>query len=173
MISMAENKFMDTPENEAKTQAVDFAAICEYVLSRVYDDLASYGYKRSGKGKLFYRYTAGGKVGCAVEMKKSMFNSSESFSFTFNISCVALYELKGYAKEKLTLEALKRTAGNSFGGMRIGSLCRGGDYWWEITADIANEYPMEEYYNRFVRNDIEKAACYLEELACKKEQVYH
>ena len=152
---------------------MDHNVIYEYILSRVCQDLEPYGFKRSGKGRFFYRYTANGKVGCMIEMQKSLFNSSESFSFTFNLGCIALYELSGYDKDKLTLELLKRAMGNPYGGIRIGQLCRGGDYWWEISDEIRNTYTIEEYYNRFIQKDMDKAACYLMELAAKKESVYH
>ena len=34
------------------------------------------------------------------------------------------------------------------------------------------EYSLEEYYNRFIQNDIKKCAAHLDELAAKKEEVY-
>ncbi len=107
-----------------------------------------------------------------IEMQKSMFNSSESFSFAFNLGCIALYELSGCNKDKLTLELLKRAMRNPYGGIRIGQLCRGGDYWWEISDEIRKTYTIEEYYNRFIQKDMDNAACYLVELAAKKESVY-
>jgi len=153
---------------------MDSTTIYEYILSRIGDDLAPYGYKRSGKGRLFYRYFADGKVGCAVEMQKSMFNSREYCSFTFNLSCVSLYELSNYYKDKLTLQPLKISLLNVYSGAeRIGDLCRGGDYWWTIDDDMLSEYTIEEYYDFFIHKDIEKAARHLNELADKKGKVYN
>ncbi len=86
---------------------MDSKAVYDHVLSRVEEDLKHYGYKRSGKGRLFYRYSADGKVGCVFEMQKSAYNTTDSQSFTFNVGCVALYELSGYYKAKLTAEPLK------------------------------------------------------------------
>lgn len=60
-------------------------SIYEYVLSRITEDLLPYGYKRSGKGTLFYKYSADKKVACAFEMQKSVFNSADDYSFTFNL----------------------------------------------------------------------------------------
>ena len=147
--------------------------IYEYILSRVGEDLKPYGYKRSGKGTLFYCYSADRKVGCAIEMQKSIFNTPESHSFTFNFVCVALYDLPNYSKEKLTLDAIKIALANPYiGGERIGILCRGTDYWWEFTGDKPKKLKIEKYYNRFIHNDIVNTACYLKEVAEKKEQIY-
>ncbi len=154
---------------------MDSTAMYDYILSRINDDLSSYGYKRSGKGKMFYRYSADGKVACGIEMQKSILNSPESYSFTFNIGCIALYELPYYYKEKLTLEPLKLALGEPFfGGERLGQLCRGSDYWWEITGEMLNynSFSIEKYYDIFLHNDIIKCAVHLDELAHKKEQVY-
>ena len=69
---------------------MDMTSIYEYILSRIAEDLSQYGYKRSGKGSLFYRYSADKKVACAFEMQKSMFNLPDNYSFTFNLGCIAL-----------------------------------------------------------------------------------
>lgn len=152
---------------------MDSTAMYEYILSRIQEDLLPYGYKRSGKGGLFYRYSCEGKVGCAIEMQKSMFNSPGVYSFTFNLGCVALYELNGYYKDKLSLQPLRlATRSYQSGGMRIGHLCRGRDYWWEITDGILKMFTLEKYYELFVQKDIQKAAEYLDEMAIKKENVY-
>ena len=45
---------------------MDNAVIYAYILSRVQADLADHGYSRSGKGALFYRYSANKKVSCAL-----------------------------------------------------------------------------------------------------------
>ena len=152
---------------------MDSVAIYDYILSRVNEDLTPYGYKRSGKGALFYRYSADKKVGCAIEMQKSILNSPESYSFTFNLGCIALYELSDYYGEKLTLEQLKLVIKSPCGvGIRLGHLCRGRDYWWEITGEILNRFSIEEYYNRFLQSDIIKCTRYLDEEARKKERKY-
>ena len=151
---------------------MDNTAIYEYILSRVQADLADHGYSRSGKGALFYRYSANKKVSCAVEMQRSMFNSPESHSFTFNLVCVGLNDLDGYYQDRLTVSAVKACLQNPFIAQRIGPLCRGGDYWWEITDDMMKEYGLEGYYDRFIQKDIRKCAAYLDEWAAKKEKRY-
>ena len=151
---------------------MDITSIYEYILSRIAEDLLPYGYKRSGKGGLFYRYSEDKKVGCAFELQKSMFNSPDDYSFTFNLGCIALFNLNGYHKDKLTLEALKYSLTVQAGFMRLGHLSRGCDYWWNITDEILNDYSIEEYYNRFLHSDIIKGAEYLSEQARKKESVY-
>ena len=146
--------------------------IYDYILSRVQAELLVFGYSRSGKSGLFYRYSADKKVGCVIEMQKSAFNYPGSYSFTFNLGCIALYNLRGYNKEKLTLSTLKLALTFQAGVERIGILCRGTDYWWDITDEIMKEYSLEEYYDRFIQDDIKKCAAHLDELAAKKEEVY-
>lgn len=41
---------------------MDSSTIYEYILSRVQADLTPYGYSRSGKSALFYRYSADKKL---------------------------------------------------------------------------------------------------------------
>ena len=151
---------------------MDSTVIYEYLLSRIQEDLANYGYSRSGKSGLFYRYSADKKVGCVIEMQKSMLNSPESYSFTFNLLCVGLYDLDDYFNDRLTISAIRTCLQNPFITERIGILCRGRDYWWEITDDILSEHSMQAYYDRFILNDIQKSAVYLDEQAGKKESVY-
>ena len=151
---------------------MDSTVIYEYLLSRIQEDLANYGYRRSGKSGLFYRYSADKKVGCVIEMQKSMLNSPESYSFTFNLLCVGLYDLDDYFNDRLTISAIRTCLQNPFITERIGILCRGRDYWWEITDDILSEHSMQAYYDRFILNDIQKSAVYLDEQAEKKESVY-
>ena len=150
---------------------MDSKAVYDHVLSRVEEDLKHYGYKRSGKGRLFYRYSADGKVGCAVEMQKSAYSSGDNHRFTFNIGCVAIYELSGYGKEKLTTEVLKAVL-RSTRMERLGGVSRGFDYWWEFSNDILDRFSAEEYYDRFLHGDIEKCANHLDEVSRKKEHVY-
>lgn len=149
---------------------MDINAIYEYILSRISDDLTPYGYKRSGKSGLFYRYSSDKKVGCAFEMQKSMFNSLEGYSFTFNLGCIGLYNLYGYVGDKLTLKTLRYAL---YDAIRLGHLTRGCDYWWEITDEILNDFPIDAYYNQFLHADVIKAADYLNELSHKKESVYN
>ena len=151
---------------------MDMTSIYEYILSRIVEDLSPYGYKRSGKSSLFYRYSADKKVGCVFEMQKSMFNSPDDYSFTFNLGCIALHNLNGYYKDKLTLETAKLALRYDAGYMRLGHLSRGCDYWWNITDEMLKDFSIEEYYNRFLHPDILKAAEYLKEQAHKKESVY-
>jgi hypothetical protein len=151
---------------------MDMTSIYEYILSRIADDLLPYGYKRSGKGRLFYRYSADKKVGCAFEMQKSMFNFPGDYSFTFNLGCIALYNMNGYYKDKLTLETVKLAANHPQLSARLGHVSRGCDYWWNITDEILHDYSIEEYYTRFLHPDIIKGAEYLSEQARKKESVY-
>ena len=151
---------------------MDITAIYEYILSRIQEDLANYGYSRSGKSGLFYRYSADKKVGCAFEMQKSMFNLPDDYSFTFNLGCIALYNLNGYDKDKLTLKTVKLALTFQADFQRLGDLCRGNDYWWNITNEILSDFSIEEYYNRFLHADIIKGAEYLDEQARKKESVY-
>ena len=151
---------------------MDINVIYEYLLSKISEDLSAYGYKRSGKSTLFYRYSADKKVGCAFEMQKSMFNSPDDYSFTFNLGCIALHNLNGYYKDKLTLETVKLALTFQAGFERLGHLSRGHDYWWNITDEILSDFPTEEYYNRFLHPDIIKGAEYLNEQARKKESVY-
>ena len=150
--------------------------VYDYILSRVNEDLISYGYKRSGKGKLFYRYSADRKIACGIDMQKKIFNSPEGyyFSFTFDISCIALYELPDFYGEKLTLGQLKLALEDTgFFSERLGFMCRGGDYWWEITDETLRYTTIEEYYNCFLHDDIIKCARYLDEQAHKKESKYY
>ena len=101
---------------------MDSAVIYESVLSNVQADLLEYGYARSGKSALFYRYSADKKVGCCIEMQKSMFNFPDNYSFTFNLLCVGLYELDEYYNHKLTVSALKACIHNPFISERIDKL---------------------------------------------------
>lgn len=149
---------------------MEINAIYEYILSRITEDLASYGYKRSGKSSLFYRYSANKKVGCAFEMQKSMFNSPDNYSFTFNLGCIALNDLNEYYKDTLTLEAVKFALTFQAGSSRLGQVSRGYDYWWKITDETVSYVSIEEYYNRFLHPDIIKGAEYLDEQAQKKEE---
>ena len=119
---------------------MDMTSIYEYILSRIAEDLSPYGYKRSGKSSLFYRYSADKKVACAFEMQKSMFNLPDNYSFTFNLGCIALYNLNGYYKDKLTLETAKLALRYDAGCMRLGHLSRGCDYWWNITDEILKDF---------------------------------
>ena len=151
---------------------MDNTTIYEYILSRITEDLAPFGYTRSGKSTLFYRYSADGKVACGIQMQKSMCNCPDWYSFTFNLGCIALYNLNGYYKDKLTLETVKLALTFQAGFERLGHLSRGHDYWWNITDEILSDFPTEEYYNRFLHPDIIKGAEYLNEQARKKESVY-
>jgi len=151
---------------------MDSTKIYEYILSRMNDDLAPFGYCRSGKSTLFYRYSLDKKVACCIELQKSMFNSPESYSFTFNLLCVGIYDLDGYFNDKLTISAVKKCFQNPFITERIGILCYGRDYWWKITDDILQKYTVEDYYSRFIHNDIEKAVYHLKELSEMKEQCH-
>lgn len=152
-------------------EKIEPAQMYEALLSQMEKDLAEYGYKRSGKSALFYRYFADKKVVCGIEMQKSMFNTLDSYSFTMNLVCIAKYELHGYFQEKLTLSCLK-TGLRSPAVLRMGHLCRGCDYWYELSEEILAEYGLQEYYTRFVRKDIQKSADYLNQLALKKESVF-
>lgn len=151
---------------------MDNTEICGYILSRVETDLSPCGYSRSGKGSLFYRFTADKRVGCAVELQRSLFNSPESYSFTFNLLCVGLRDLDDYSGEKLTVSALKACMKKPYVAERIGPLCRGGDYWWEITEEFVAEYGLKGYYDRFIQGDMKKCAAYLDGLAAGKEKRY-
>ena len=151
---------------------MDINVVYEYILSRITEDLLAYGYKRSGKSTLFYRYLSDKKVGCAFEMQKSTFNSPDDYSFTFNLGCIALYNLNGYYKDKLTLDTLKLALTFQAGFQRLGHLSRGHDYWWRITDEILSNYSIEEYYDRFLHCDVIKGAEYLDEQARQKESVY-
>ncbi len=145
--------------------------IYEYILSRIAGDLAPFGYKRSGKSALFYRYSAYQKVGCVFEMQKSMFNLPNNYSFTFNLGCIALYNINGYRNDKLTLETVKFALHPEL-SVRLGHLSKGCDYWWTITDEILQDYSIEEYYDRFLHNDIIKGASFLDEQAREKEKIY-
>lgn len=151
---------------------MDSAVIYESVLSNVQADLLEYGYARSGKSTLFYRYSADKKVGCCIEMQKSMFNCSDSYSFTFNFLCVGTHELDGFQDRRLTVSALKACFYDPYISERIGIICRGRDYWWEITDDVLENCDLKEYYDRFVKNDIKTCAAYLDDLAEKKQLIY-
>ena len=76
---------------------MDSAVIYESVLSNVQADLLKYGYARSGKSALFYRYSADKKVGCCIEMQKSMFNFPDNYSFSGFSNSDVLGSAKGWA----------------------------------------------------------------------------
>lgn len=151
---------------------MDNNEIYQYILSKVQSDLSEYGYSRSGNSMLFYRYSADKRIACCIEMQKSMFNYSGSYSFTFNLLCVALYELNGYSKDRLTISIIKKCFPNPYVTKRIGMVCRKQDYWWSITDEILSEYGLAQYYDRFLHNDIINAAIYLENRAKDKEKIY-
>ena len=69
---------------------MDVLSVYEYILSRISEDLTPYGYQRSGKSALFYRYSIDKKIGCAFEMQKSINNCTDYYRFTFNIGCICL-----------------------------------------------------------------------------------
>ncbi len=147
---------------------MEHTEIYEYILSRTEADLAAFGYKRSGKGSLFYRYSADKTVACGIEMQKSMYNYPGSYSFTFNLTCVGLCDLPGYEKKTLTLAQLKLRL-RGFHAERIGMLFRGRDYWWNVTEETLRDCSLAEYYDKCIREDIEKSAALLLERAGKKE----
>lgn len=149
---------------------MDVKSIYEYFLTRISEDASPDGYKRCGKS--FYRLSAEGKVGCAIEMQRSSNNTVGSCSFTFNLACVALYELRGYGKKTLTREALRLALRSPDTFIRIGHVSRRRDYWWEITEDIMAIYTPSEYYERFIRQDIEKAVLWLRGSAERKKRIY-
>lgn len=106
-----------------------------------------------------------------------MFNFPDNYSFTFNLLCVGLYELDEYYNHKLTVSALKACLHNPFISERIGIICRGRDYWWEITDAVSDKRDLEVYYTRFIQNDIKASASYLDKsyldkLAEKKQMKY-
>ena len=144
---------------------MDSTEIYGYILSRVEADLSPCGYSRSGKGALFYRFTADKRVGCAVELQRSLFNSPESYSFTFNLLCVGLRDPDDYYGEKLTVSALRACMKNPYVAERIGPLCR-------ITEEFVAEYGLKGYYDRFIQGDMKKCAAYLDGLAAGKEKRY-
>lgn len=143
--------------------------IYEYFLTRVEEDLSPLGYRRSGKGMLFYRYCADKQVACGIEMQKSGFNYPGSYSFTFNLVCVSVHCFSPQPKT-LTLKHLK----SSFcypHNERIGSVCRGRDHWWKITEEYLAEYGLNGYYERLIQADILKSGAYLNEKAKSKESL--
>ena len=77
-----------------------------------------------------------------------------------------------YFNDRLTISAIRTCLQNPFITERIGVLCRGRDYWWEITDDVLNEYNLKEFYDNFIQNDIRKSILYLDELAIKKSKKY-
>lgn len=145
--------------------------IYETILSRIETELKKFGFKRSGKGKLYYRYFADKKVGCGIEMQKSMFNYPGYISFTFNMSCIAMYNIYNYWGDKLNLSILRKSV-NCIDGDRMGTICRGYDYWWVITDEIMNAVTPNEYYDRYLASDIIKSANYLIDLAKEKSKCY-
>lgn len=144
----------------------------EHILSKVTDQLEDFGYSRSGKSALFYRYSDDKTVASAIEMQKSILNSEHSFSFTFNLLCIGLYDLEDFFNDKLTVSAIKGNLKSPFLAERIGNICRGSDYWWTIDDEHTNEYTPEKYYDVFIREDIKKAALHLDDLFVKKEKKY-
>lgn len=107
-------------------------------------------------------------------MQKSLYNSPENYSFTFNLLCVGIYNLNDYFNDKLTLSTIRPYLKDYFLSERIGNLCRGRDYWWNISEDFLHltEQGLEQYYNNSIQNDIIKSAVYLDELAAKKAKKY-
>ncbi len=146
--------------------------IYESILSNVATELTHFGFQRSGKSTLFYRYSYDKKIACALQMQKSMFNGPEGLSFTFNLSCVCVKEWKYPAKEKLTLAMIKASFQDYRLYDRIGTLCRGKDHWWHITEETLKNYSLEEYYDRFIRKDILHTAHHLDVRAESKAKVY-
>lgn len=55
---------------------------------------------------------------------------------------------------------------------RIGVLCGGGDYWWDITDEILDYFSLEAYYDNFMQLDIKKVPIIWTDLLSKKEQSY-
>lgn len=104
-------------------------------------------------------------------MQKSINNCTDYYRFTFNIGCICLYDLPGKTADILTLKTLKCAFCDEIGGLRMGQLCKQGDYWWEITDQTLNKLSLEEYYNRFLHADIVKCAKYLDKQAHKKEGI--
>lgn len=149
---------------------MDSAILYESILSSVQADLLQYGYSRSGKSAFFYRFSADKTVGCCIEMQKSMYNLPGSHSFTFNLLCVRSHEINGYSKDRLTVSALKNCLHVPLAAKRIGDICRSRDYWWDITEETLKAYDLKEYYDRFLRADIQACAVYLNGLADKPQQ---
>ena len=144
----------------------------EALLSMVQGELEHFGFKRSGKSTLFYRYSHDKKIACGLQMQKSMFNGPEGLSFTFNYVCICTKELRGYSKEHMTLEAVKAGLGDFRVFERIGSLCRGRDHWWNITEEILKQCSLEDYYHRFLQKDILKTAHHLDIATEIKVKIY-
>lgn len=146
--------------------------IYETLLSKVQAELEPFGFKRSGKSTLFYRYSHDKKIACGLQMQKSMFNGPEELSFTFNYVCICTKDLRGYSKEHMTLKTVKAGLGDFRIFERIGSLCRGRDHWWRITEEILIQYSLEDYYRRFIQRDILKTAQHLDIAAEIKAKLY-
>ncbi len=148
------------------------AEIYESILSKIATELAHFGFQRSGKSALFYRYSHDKRIACALQMQKSMFNGPEGLSFTFNFVCVCVKELRNYSKGQLTLAAVKTALGDFRIFERIGPLCRGKDYWWSITDDILKNISPDEYYDRFLKKDILQTVQHLDIRAEIKAKMY-
>ena len=146
--------------------------IYEALLSKVQAELEPFGFKRSGKSTLFYRYSHDKKIACGLQMQKSMFNGPEGLSFTFNLLCICVKELKNYSKEHMTIAAIKAGFGDFRVFERIGSLCRGRDHWWNVTDEILSQYSLEDYYTRFIQKDILKTAQHLDIATEIKVKIY-
>lgn len=153
----------------------DPASLYETVLTCAAGTLASHGFVRSGKSALFYHYSAGKKIACAIEMQKSMFNYPGSYSFTFNAACMGLSDFSGH-NGSLTVSLIRtflhQPNGSHHSWERLGMICRGCDYWWTISDELLTQYSLTEYYDRFLRADIEKAIAWLDAAAARKAAFY-
>ena len=132
--------------------------IYTYILSRIEEDVLAMGFRRSGKGVLFYRYSADKQIASGIEMQKSAYSSEDHCVFTFNITCIAAHHVSPRPKQ-LTLAHIKVALRTKF--ERIGPAWSAGKGWWEITGEYLEEYGLEGYYDRFVRKEILKCGRYL------------
>jgi len=152
------------------------AQIYEYVLSRVQEQLEKDGYKRSGKGTVFYRYHTDKRLACVVGMQKSFDNGPESLFFTFNLDCVTVDEIMEadptFFGPALNLTVLK-TYLRSILSERIGHVCRGGDAWYEVSEYSLMGRKLSQYYDDTIGPDIDMVIKHLNDLVKNKSLRYN
>lgn len=149
--------------------------MCEFVLSRMQELLEKDGYRRNGKGTIFYRYHADRRIACVLGMQKSVNNCYGNFEFTFNVGCVSIDDVMdadpNFFGFRLTLAVLKEYLRSCLSD-RIGFICRGYDVWYDLSEYGLMGRNISQYYNDTILPDIEKVRNCLNEQVVKKLSKY-
>lgn len=159
------------PDFEDEEYAEDLSYMYDYILDEMAVQLSDYGFKRSGKGLLFYQYYENKKIVCGIKMQKSMDNCRGYHKFTFNIMCSSLRWEKDVVKQ-ITLKHLQNY---DYGVLydRIGCVVGPGDKWYLITSNILCGNDEKWFYDKYLRQDIAAAGKFMNDFVKEEIDFYY